>query len=149
VLLLFLIMAESASSESSLRSTLRPYGFYSKEACGYCKTGSASSYGAACPAGYQVLCRHYESMMLTGWRRCGAFFYKPNMPSTCCPQYTIRLAVREFRPSRSQRVVLNRVTHYCKQNGAEVTISTASAVFSEEIFMLYKKYQIAVITSQY
>jgi arginyl-tRNA--protein-N-Asp/Glu arginylyltransferase len=133
------------ATATTTRSTLRLYGFYSKEACGYCKTGSASSYGAVCPPGYFVLSKDYEAMMLVGWRRCGSFFYKPNMPVTCCPQYTIRLAVNDFRASRSQRVVLSRVARYCEQNGFVLTVSTLPAVFSEEIFMLYKKYQIAVI----
>ena len=139
----------TTTTAATIRSTFRLYGFYSKETCGYCKIGSASSYGAACPPGYCVLSKDYEAMMLVGWRRCGSFFYKPNLPVTCCPQYTIRLAVNDFRASRSQRVVLSRVTRYCEQNGFILTVSTLPAVYSEEIFILYKKYQIAVISLLY
>lgn len=34
------------------------------------------------------------------------------MHETCCPQYTIRLDVSKFKPSKAQRHVLNRVRRY-------------------------------------
>lgn len=36
----------------------------------------------------------------------------PDMEHTCCPQYTIRLRVGEFKSSRQQRSSLNRWNRY-------------------------------------
>ena len=65
-------------------------------------------------------------MLDRGWRRSGTYCYKPDMKRTCCPQYTIksvdsrrpdmlwyliglpRLEALKFRPSASQRKLLNR-----------------------------------------
>lgn len=50
--------------------------------------------------------------MNAGWRRCGDFLYKPVMHKTCCPQYTIRLKVDTFVPSKEQRQVMRRLDRY-------------------------------------
>ena len=103
-----------------------------------------SSYGATCPPGLYVLSQDYEALMLVGWRRCGNFFYKPNMTSTCCPQYTIRLSVNDFKASRSQRVVMNKMSRYCSETLSVLTVDTKPAEFTEEIYALYKTYQMKV-----
>lgn len=38
--------------------------------------------------------------------------YRPNSRKQCCPHYTIRLDSHEFKPSRSQRQVINRFNRY-------------------------------------
>jgi arginine-tRNA-protein transferase len=56
--------------------------------CGYCKgVNSSKSYGVISD---RMTCHDYESLMTTGWRRSGKYFYKPIMWDTCCPQYPIR-----------------------------------------------------------
>ncbi|XP_074308154.1 arginyl-tRNA--protein transferase 2-like isoform X2 [Silene latifolia] len=47
-----------------------------------------------------------------GWRRAGCFLYKPEMESTCCPAYTIRLMVDKFTPSKEQQRVFKRMQRY-------------------------------------
>ena len=44
-----------------------------------------------------------------GWRRSGAFVYRPVMGRTCCTPYTIRLPALRFEPSRNQRKALRRL----------------------------------------
>lgn len=43
-----------------------------------------------------------------GWRRSGSLLYLPDASRSCCPHYTIRIPVAEFKPSRDQRQALNR-----------------------------------------
>eukprot|EP00249_Psilotum_nudum_P020100 c27566_g1_i3 orf=299-2086(-) len=40
------------------------------------------------------------------------FLYKPQMETTCCPSYTIRLDVQSFNASKEQRRVLRRFQRY-------------------------------------
>uniref|UniRef100_A0A7N0TT19 Arginyl-tRNA--protein transferase n=1 Tax=Kalanchoe fedtschenkoi TaxID=63787 RepID=A0A7N0TT19_KALFE len=47
-----------------------------------------------------------------GWRRSGSFLYKPEMESTCCPSYTIRLNAMNFRPSKEQLRVSRRMQRF-------------------------------------
>lgn len=51
------------------------------------------------------------------------------MHETCCPQYTIRLDVSKFKPSKAQRHVLNRVRRYLEgdQGGRGKATPTGSA----------------------
>lgn len=48
--------------------------------------------------------QHFDQLMESGYRRSGIFYYFTNCPN-CCACQPIRLAVAEFRPSRSQRRV--------------------------------------------
>lgn len=47
-------------------------------------------------------------MIDRGWRRSGEWCYKPDLRTSCCPQYTIRLDALKFKPSKSQRKIINR-----------------------------------------
>ena len=47
---------------------------------------------------------------LTGFvwcERSGTIYYKPNLPRSCCPHYTIRLEASEFKARRDQRKAIN------------------------------------------
>ncbi|SCV67967.1 BQ2448_88 [Microbotryum intermedium] len=103
---------------SQMLSILQPLG-YTKGPCGYCQgkklsgnthtteppKKTSSSYG--CWA-HLLSCSTYRLMLDRGWRRSGKYCYKPDMRSTCCPQYTISLDAAAFVPGKSQRQVLNR-----------------------------------------
>lgn len=88
----------------------------------------------------------YEKLMLIGWRRCGTYFYRPLLDVTCCPQYSIRLQVERFQPSKSQKKVLKNVQKKIhkddESNDIEITMELAS--FTVEKFELYKQYQISI-----
>ncbi|KAK0280024.1 Arginyl-tRNA--protein transferase 1 [Friedmanniomyces endolithicus] len=47
-----------------------------------------------------------------GWRRSGTLFYLPDASRSCCPHYTIRLPVVDFRANRDQRQSLHRWNRY-------------------------------------
>ncbi|KAF8913802.1 arginine-tRNA-protein transferase [Gymnopilus junonius] len=81
--------------------------------CGYCsppgqRSESATSYHTATLEAIRLTCAAYQDMIDRGWRRSGTYCYKPNLEVSCCPQYTIRLDATAFKPSRSQRKLLNR-----------------------------------------
>eukprot|EP00916_Digyalum_oweni_P017993 GHVL01030044.1.p1 GENE.GHVL01030044.1~~GHVL01030044.1.p1 ORF type:complete len:194 (-),score=16.30 GHVL01030044.1:149-730(-) len=44
--------------------------------------------------------------------RSGKYCYKPTMNMTCCPQYTIRCDVPNFKLSKSQKKIIKRVNRY-------------------------------------
>ncbi|KNZ79899.1 Arginyl-tRNA--protein transferase 1 [Termitomyces sp. J132] len=95
-----------------IRSIVNPSGPYSST-CGYCsppgeRTADRSSRHTASLSALRLSCGVYQKMIDRGWRRSGTFCYKPDMRTTCCPQYTIRLDTTEFKASRSQRKLVNR-----------------------------------------
>ncbi|KAM5534298.1 hypothetical protein V8D89_012026 [Ganoderma adspersum] len=81
--------------------------------CGYCgppgqRSAAKTNYHAAEGIAQVMSCRVYQEIMNRGWRRAGTYFYKPNLKRSCCPQYTIRLDALEFKPSKSQRKIVNK-----------------------------------------
>ena len=45
----------------------------------------------------------YEKLIVVGYQRSGVWFYKPDIKQTCCPPYTPRLDITEFKISKSQK----------------------------------------------
>ncbi|KLO19826.1 hypothetical protein SCHPADRAFT_898398 [Schizopora paradoxa] len=88
-----------------------PEGYHAST-CGYCSPpGQRSSEKSSFTVGIspvQLTCSYYQKMIDRGWRRSGEYCYKPDLHRSCCPQYTIRLNVNEFTPTRSQRKVVHR-----------------------------------------
>ncbi|KAF8631547.1 hypothetical protein AX15_002303 [Amanita polypyramis BW_CC] len=85
--------------------------------CGYCappgqRTPVRSSYHSAGLSAVQLSSKVYQQMIDRGWRRSGRWCYKPDLRYSCCPQYTIRLDALAFKPSKSQRKVINRWNRY-------------------------------------
>ncbi|XP_053610397.1 arginyl-tRNA--protein transferase 1 isoform X2 [Plodia interpunctella] len=54
----------------------------------------------------------YQDLIDRGWRRSGQYCYKPTMDMTCCPLYTIRCRVLEFKATKSQKKVLKKFNRY-------------------------------------
>ncbi|GAA5997142.1 arginyltransferase [Rhodotorula paludigena] len=114
---------DSSASSQELLSILQPLG-YSANSCGYCseiKGGrstakSSKSYG--CWA-HVLSASTYKGLLDRGFRRSGAYLYKPDMAATCCPQYTITLDASAFKPSRSQRQVLQRFAAFMRDGERE------------------------------
>ena len=55
---------------------------------------------------------HYQELMDRGWRRSGTTYYKPDLPRSCCPHYTIRLKATDFRAKKEQRSAINRLNDF-------------------------------------
>ncbi|KAF8351554.1 arginine-tRNA-protein transferase [Amanita rubescens] len=95
--------------------------------CGYCsppgvRTAARSSYHSAGLEAIQLSCKVYQGMIDRGWRRSGIRCYKPDLRYSCCPQYTIRLDALAFKPSKSQRKVVNRWNRYVLQGKDDETM---------------------------
>ena len=61
---------------------------------------------------HKMSTRDYESLLQTGWRRCGAYYYKPDLAASCCQLYTIRLKAKDFLPNKKQKKVLKKFNRY-------------------------------------
>lgn len=55
---------------------------------------------------------HYQELMDRGWRRSGTTYYKPDLPRSCCPHYTIRLKGADFKARKEQRSAVNKLNDY-------------------------------------
>ena len=153
-----------------LRSKITPYG-YQRSDCGYCSLKQSSiSFGFGSES---ITVEDYEKLMLAGWRRSGDYFYRACAYATCCPLLTIRLEVSKFVPSKAQRQLRKRLDRFLSTGDVHVAPSEACnaskkgsipspssgspssasksltfemrrACFTNEVFQLYKKYQITV-----
>ncbi|KAI0091932.1 arginine-tRNA-protein transferase [Irpex rosettiformis] len=85
--------------------------------CGYCsppgqRSKVRTNHHAACLMPVRLTCEVYRKMIDRGWRRSGEYCYKPDLKRACCPQYTIRLDALEFKPTKSQRKLVNRFNRW-------------------------------------
>jgi leucyl-tRNA---protein transferase len=76
----------------------------------------------------------YEEALESGWRRSGSLFYKNACPGcrSCVP---IRIGTATFKPSPSQRKVLER--------NADLRIELSRGEYREDRFLLYSRYSAA------
>lgn len=84
----------------------------SRSHCGYCgKSGKESSVTYGMHAEYLSVYT-YQTLLDRGWRRSGKWLYRPVHCKTCCQLLTIRLDVRKFKESMSQKKVRRRWRSY-------------------------------------
>ncbi len=77
----------------------------------------------------------YNQLIQHGFRRSGAHCYRPHCNSAqngCQACIACRLAVNDFKSSRSQRRCLNK--------NQDLILSVTTAGFSDECFQLYRRY---------
>ncbi|KZT53310.1 hypothetical protein CALCODRAFT_486451 [Calocera cornea HHB12733] len=111
-------------------SLLSPTAGLSQHPCGYCSPpGERSALPTSISYGIhprQLSCAAYQQMLDRGWRRSGAYAYKPDMGRTCCPQYTIRLEAPLLKKSKSQKQALKAWNRFVlegeKGKGKEVDV---------------------------
>ncbi|KAJ3299355.1 Arginyl-tRNA--protein transferase 1 [Borealophlyctis nickersoniae] len=86
--------------------------------CGYCHSGvdTSISFGAWA---YSLSCADYQQLLDKGWRRSGKYLYKPDLSTTCCPPYTIRLDVGKFSPSKGHKKVVKKVRKWIADGAGE------------------------------
>uniref|UniRef100_A0A1I8MFA0 Arginyl-tRNA--protein transferase 1 n=1 Tax=Musca domestica TaxID=7370 RepID=A0A1I8MFA0_MUSDO len=83
-----------------------------KSRCGYCK-GTQCSIGDGMHA-YIMTPRDYQDLIDRGWRRSGHYCYKQDNTKTCCPHYTIKCDVSEFKLSKSHKKIIKRVNRFLR-----------------------------------
>ncbi|GKV28312.1 hypothetical protein SLEP1_g37382 [Rubroshorea leprosula] len=92
------------------RSVVVDYGRY-ESSCGYCKSGAGTRISHGLWA-QSITVDDYQDLLDRGWRRSGCFLYKPEMETTCCPSFTIRLKASDFVPSKEQNRVYRRMQRF-------------------------------------
>ncbi|KAI8910257.1 arginine-tRNA-protein transferase [Gorgonomyces haynaldii] len=83
--------------------------------CGYChsKQETSHSFGMW---GHAMSAMDYQRLIDRGWRRSGKYLYKPNLGSSCCQAYTIRMDTTQFALSKGQKKVLKKMSKYLHNN---------------------------------
>lgn len=109
----------------------------------------------------------YQYLVDRGWRRSGKYLYKPDISESCCSQYTIRLKVSVFSPSKGNRKTVAKMKRELGNGFADpepsysncgyelskiidhaensnIDIVTVKSEFDQEVFEIYRKYQASV-----
>ena len=90
-------------------SAIRILGKKQSGHCGYCNSNNFKTIGVVCE---EMKPSDYEEMMLLGWRRCGDYYYKPDIQNSCCKLNTIRCDAVNFQMHKKQRKVMNKFNNY-------------------------------------
>jgi arginine-tRNA-protein transferase len=127
----------STGTTSQNKNSVRLYGSAMVE-CGYCK-GARSAHvdkePTASSKAYSILADRleaglYEEFLKAGWRRSGNALYQPDNWESCCPALTIRMAVAQFVPTKSQRKVARQMKRLLDGPSLSTTSATASTTAS-------------------
>lgn len=79
---------------------------FTEGSCGYCHNPKGS---ITCGfAADHLSLSDYQNLMDRGWRRCGDYFYKPDVPRCCCKWYTIRLDTTKYQMRQSHKKVMKK-----------------------------------------
>ncbi|WP_110667518.1 arginyltransferase [Salinicola halophilus] len=73
----------------------------------------------------------YDALTLLGFRRSGSNLYRPHCDE-CRACISVRIPVRDFAPTRTQRKLINR--------NADLEVSVRPAEFRDEHYALYARY---------
>jgi arginyl-tRNA---protein transferase len=87
--------------------------------CGYCKSKPDASHSNGIWAHF-LTPESYQNLIDRGWRRSGAYIYKPNLRDSCCQCYTIRLDSALFTISKGQKKVLKKMKK-CLTSNADIS----------------------------
>lgn len=93
--------------------------------CGYCRTRYTSrNFGVWA---HTLDVRDYQALLDAGWRRSGAYLYRPDLHSTCCPCFVIRLDAARHTPTASHKRVLKRLRRFANTPALSPASSSVSA----------------------
>lgn len=74
----------------------------------------------------------YAELMNRGFRRSGHILYKIDQKNSCCPQYTMRLNVSDFKPSKDHRKALNRFNRFVSGESETNLLSLESEAWAQK-----------------
>jgi hypothetical protein len=91
--------------DMSKKSMVQPQHGNTPHKCGYCKD-PAGSVTMGFSSDYIQL-DHYKALMDRGWRKCQAYYYKPDLFESSCPckWYTIRMDTSIYKLRKSHKKV--------------------------------------------
>jgi arginine-tRNA-protein transferase len=93
-------------------SIIEYLGASSKDRCGYCKTENGSN--SVGFWAHTLTVDDYQALINRNWRRSGQYCYLPTNKDTCCPAYTIRCDVDDFKLNKSHKKILKRMNKFLK-----------------------------------
>ena len=78
--------------------------------CPYCNSegGNTFFFLTMAHCSHQLLEKLYQA----GWWRTGTICFKPDIRKVCCPNYSIRLEVRKYVMSKSQRTIVRKFKNF-------------------------------------
>lgn len=123
---------KSANSQDDCvaRSIVECFGSDSSR-CGYCRRPNSSrTFGVWA---HRLDVRDYQNMLDAGWRRSGCYLYRPDLRTTCCPSFVVRLEVSRFKPSLSHKRVLKRLRRYSGTGSQSSVRSSPSRMSSSTL----------------
>ena len=97
--------------EGKVKLTVMPGEERPKDNCPYCDTPEGDYndivmlYGDIQPS-------FIEDMMEHSWWRTGNVLYRPRQQSVCCPSYTMRANVNEFKFTKAHRKIMRKVAQF-------------------------------------
>lgn len=96
-----------------MRSILQDVGGNAHE-CGYCGSKEDTFVSTGGIWAHRLTPADYQALIDRGFRRSGAYLYKPDLATSCCQPYTIRLDATAFAPTKSQKKVRRRVAAFLR-----------------------------------
>lgn len=54
----------------------------------------------------------YQVLAERGWRRCGTYYYKPDIKNACCKLWTHRMDTNKFKIKKDQRKTVRQVADW-------------------------------------
>jgi arginine-tRNA-protein transferase len=123
------IRNEEVNKEQSVCELIVPRNFDMGYPCGYCGNSRGSLTYCSLHA-ESLTCEDYQQLIDRNWRRSGAHLYIKNNDMSCCPHYTIRLPVAQFKPTSSQKATLKKMDRFL--HGPKVsTVAEAKSVLEQ------------------
>lgn len=121
------LKSASSHDDSVARSIVECFGPDSSR-CGYCRRPNSSrTFGVWA---HRLDVRDYQSMLDAGWRRSGCYLYRPDLCTTCCPSFVVRLQVSKFIPSPSHKRILKRLRRFAG-TASQSTVRSSSAQMND------------------
>lgn len=105
------------------RSIVTVYG-ESRSRCGYCGSNCSDVFGVWSE---RLSVEHYQAMLDAGWRRSGQYLYRPNLHTSCCQSFVIRLRAQDYAPSSSQKRVMKRLRRATAPANSDTNMSDSRA----------------------
>lgn len=116
--------------------SLVSYAGYNRGHCGYCgRSDGSESFGLVA---LSLSVHVYQALIDRGWRRSGTYIYKPNLRTSCCKLYTIRLDAESFagNTSKDQRQALHKFNRVVLGQELEHTLAARKQKALRNVFSL-------------
>lgn len=120
----------SIESTTTMININRVHGYSKGSKCGYC--GDLEGAATTGFSADQVTTSDYYKMLDRGFRRCGSYYYRPNLMDCCCCWYTIRGRATEHKIRKSHKKIMGRWSRYLAGERGLTTSNTSTGMEEEK-----------------